>query len=126
MDAVRALQDQPEHDALWAEFTSRFAFAPSTRRFLGITEPAASATWYIGAIADNRTGDALEATVQRGLLACHRDGEPLFWLDGQHPGYWFDPQRVGGHGQPSWPGSVYPVPVGGDTVRLRRRPARRG
>ncbi|GIH23887.1 hypothetical protein Aph01nite_21970 [Acrocarpospora phusangensis] len=45
---------------------------------------------------------------KRGLLACAVPGEPLYWLNRYHAGSRFDPLRVGGPGQPRWPGRAYP------------------
>ncbi|MGW6448759.1 DUF2716 domain-containing protein [Lentzea sp. NPDC055074] len=62
------------------------------------TEPADSVTW----------GDAFSAeaavtqVVRRGLTACTKPGELIFWADPYHPGNAADLRRVGGPGQPEW------------------------
>ncbi|MEV6429896.1 DUF2716 domain-containing protein [Nocardia sp. NPDC051463] len=109
---IRRLFDDPEHDALWARFSAEFEFRPSTATSPGITEPAASVTWPVGALDSVSTGhddvERLQRIISAGLLACNKPGEVLYWLDWQHAGYRFDPGRVGGAGQPDWPGSAYP------------------
>ncbi|MEO3750565.1 DUF2716 domain-containing protein [Streptomyces sp. B6B3] len=101
---VRQLFDDPEHDALWDAWRERFAFRPSTVAFPGIAEPPDSATWRL--CSDHR--DAVQAAVERALRAAARPDEPLHWLNWQHPGYRFDPSRVGAAGQPPWPGTAWP------------------
>ncbi|WP_405658029.1 DUF2716 domain-containing protein [Streptomyces sp. NBC_00079] len=103
---VKELCGDQEYDALWDRFTARFAFEAS-RRPPDIAEPRASVTWHLGA-ADESDIAKLQRIVERGLRASARQGELLYWLDWQHPGYCFDPRRVGAAGQPPWPGSVYP------------------
>ncbi|MFE7801582.1 DUF2716 domain-containing protein [Nocardia sp. NPDC057440] len=109
---IRRLFDDPEHDALWARFYTEFEFRPSTATSPGITEPAASATWQLGALdpadAEHDGVEQLQRIISAGLLACDKPGEVLYWLDWQHAGCRFDPGRVGGVGQPNWPGSAYP------------------
>lgn len=100
---VRALFSEPEYDDIWSRFEERFAFRPDTREFPGITEPAGSATWRIGALDDPR----LAGIVHKGLRESAEPGEELYWLDWQHVGYRFDPARVDGAG-PRWPGAVFP------------------
>ncbi len=105
---VRQLFDDPGHDALWDAWRERFAFRPDTDAFPGIDEPADSATWRLDETADLAIRDAVQAAVERALRAAARPDEPLYWLDWQHPGYRFDPPRVGAPGQPRWPGSASP------------------
>ncbi|WP_328408637.1 DUF2716 domain-containing protein [Nocardia sp. NBC_00403] len=109
---VRQLFDDREYDALWNRFYAEFEFRPSTATSPGITEPTASATWHLGVLdltdAEHDGVEQLQRIIRAGLLACHRPGEVLYWLDWQHVGYRFDPSRVGGAGRPDWPGSAYP------------------
>ncbi|MFC7326709.1 DUF2716 domain-containing protein [Marinactinospora rubrisoli] len=105
---VTMLFDEPGHDALWDGFAGRFAFRPSTAVFPAIDEPAPSSTWRLAAGGGRGTTAALDAAVRGGLRRCARPGESLYWLDWQHPGYRFDPWRVGTPGRPRWPGSAYP------------------
>ncbi|MEU4247735.1 DUF2716 domain-containing protein [Amycolatopsis sp. NPDC026612] len=100
---VRQLFSEPEYDDIWSRFEERFAFRPDTQEFPGITEPAHSATWRLGALDDPR----LDGIVHKGLRASVKPGEELYWLDWQHAGYRFDPARVDGAG-PRWPGAVIP------------------
>ncbi|WP_233226272.1 DUF2716 domain-containing protein [Amycolatopsis sp. CA-126428] len=103
---VRRLFSEPEYDDIWSRFEERFAFRPDTREFPGITEPAGSATWHVGAL-DDAQPDALYDIVHKGLRESVEPGEELYWLDWQHVGYRFDPARVDGAG-PRWPGAVFP------------------
>lgn len=107
---VTLLFADAEHHALWDRFTTQFNFQPSTTTLPGITEPSASTTWHLGALndPDDQGVDRLQAIVEQGLRACAPPGEPLYWLDWQHVGYRFDPQRVGHPGQPHWPGDAFP------------------
>ena len=73
-----------------------------------IAEPAASVTWHLDKLHRDQGFDDLQRIVERGLRACLAPGEALYWLDWQHVGYRWDPARVGGPGQPHWPGSAYP------------------
>lgn len=104
------LFDDPEHDMIWDRFETRFDFRPGMARAPAITEPADSVTWHLGALdALGPEGvDRLQSIIQNGLLACTPADEVLYWLDWQHQGYRFDPRRVGGPGQPRWPGFCYP------------------
>ena len=46
----------------------------------------------------------VEHAVQRGLRACMRSGEHLYFQRYGLQGFRFDPQRVGAPGCPNWPG----------------------
>ncbi|MFD0361731.1 DUF2716 domain-containing protein [Nocardia sp. GCM10030253] len=111
---VRQLLDDPEHNTLWDRFYTEFEFRPSTTTSPGITEPTASATWHLGALDRTDAGseqdgvEQLQRIISAGLLACRKPGEVIYWLDWHHAGYRFDPSRVGGTGQPNWPGSACP------------------
>ncbi|GAB2864035.1 DUF2716 domain-containing protein [Actinoallomurus bryophytorum] len=107
---VKRLIFDSEHDALWDRFNARFAFEPGIETYPGITEPPASVTWHLAAIdrTDGPAAARLEAIIERGLRACARPGELLYWLDRNHVGARFDPQRVGGPDRPPWPGAAYP------------------
>lgn len=101
-----------ESDDIWERFTARFDFQPWTGPPPVIAEPDASVTWLPDA-ADDGSGTSvagrLQRIVERGLRACAVPGERLYWLDWQHLGYQFDPHRVGGIGQPPWPGRTDPA-----------------
>ncbi|MFF3456940.1 DUF2716 domain-containing protein [Streptomyces sp. NPDC002730] len=116
---VSMLLDDREHDALCDDFEARFAFKPSYTYYPGIEEPPDSVTWHVGDITDtcrihrlmrNLPDDhrvkRLQAVVERGLRARLRPDEPLFSVSWWHQGYRFDPARVGGPGQPTWPGAA--------------------
>ncbi|GII27812.1 DUF2716 domain-containing protein [Planotetraspora mira] len=107
---VTLLFGEPEHNEIWDAFEKRFAFKPSTTRYPGIAEPPVSATWDLTALKGERDTlvEAIQAIVERGLVACTRPGEFLYWLDWNHAGYRFDPHRVSGPGRPRWPGAVDP------------------
>jgi pimeloyl-ACP methyl ester carboxylesterase len=108
---VVRLSDDPVHDDLWDRFAARFEFRPGIASFPGITEPPGSVTWSLDvdeAGLDEAGLDELDRVVERGLRRCVRPGERLYWLDWQHAGYRFEPDRVGRPGQPPWPGSAYP------------------
>ncbi|MBB5806683.1 hypothetical protein F4560_006451 [Saccharothrix ecbatanensis] len=96
--------DQPEHDEIWHRVDRRLGFRPSVRAFPGITEPPGSVTWHLNVGEDGL--DELQSVVVAGLREI--GGEELYWLDWQHVGYRFEPDRVGRPGQPPWPGSAYP------------------
>jgi len=108
---VRRLSNDLDYDAVSDLFESVFEFTPSMKMFPGIAEPVGSVTWDLAAV-DEDGGEGvsarLEAIVERGLRTCARRDESLYWLNRYHPGYRFDPQRVGGPGQPRWPGMAYP------------------
>ncbi|MES9604478.1 DUF2716 domain-containing protein [Actinomadura sp. NPDC000929] len=70
--------------------------------------PADSRRWFYGLLGgrDDPAIAAAESVIERGLRACVRPGE---WVYEHRPylnGWEFDPHRVGGPGQPSWPGSA--------------------
>ncbi|AWZ08836.1 hypothetical protein DRB96_29215 [Streptomyces sp. ICC1] len=52
--------------------------------------------------------DGLDRILRPALRALTPPGERLHRLDWQHTGHDFDPHRVGGPGEPEWPGEVYP------------------
>jgi hypothetical protein len=116
---VSMLIGDRDHDALCAEFQARFAFKPSYTYYPAIEEPPDSVTWHVGDVTDTRHSyqlrrnlpddhrvARLQRTIERGLRACVRPGEQLYSVDWWHQGYRFDPARVGGSGQPSWPGAA--------------------
>jgi hypothetical protein len=99
-----------DYEELWDRFTAEFDFRPSTVELPGITEPAASVTWHLGALdgPDDNAVDRLQSIIEHGLRTCATVGQPLYWLDWKHVGYCFDPRRVGHAGQPPWPGGAFP------------------
>ncbi|KOX35349.1 hypothetical protein ADK67_01220 [Saccharothrix sp. NRRL B-16348] len=96
--------DQAEYDEVWRRVYRRLDFRPSTSAFPGIAEPPGSVTWHLNVGEDGV--DGLQSVIIAGLR--EGVGEELYWLDWQHVGYRFDPDRVGRPGQPRWPGHVYP------------------
>ncbi|WP_285565669.1 DUF2716 domain-containing protein [Actinoallomurus iriomotensis] len=107
---VQRLIRDPEHDAIWNRFEDRYRFMRRNDIFDGITEPSDSVTWHLAACEspDDPLVTEIQEIVERGLRACAKPGERLYWLDWQHEGARFDPERVGGPGRPRWPGRAYP------------------
>ncbi|MGI5508400.1 DUF2716 domain-containing protein [Streptomyces sp. CA-106131] len=116
---VSMLIGDRDHDALCEEFKARFSFKPSYTYYPGIEEPSDSVTWHVGDVTDTRHSYGLmrnlpddhrvarlQKAVERGLRACVRPGEQLYSVSWWHQGYRFDPARVGGSGQPTWPGAA--------------------
>ncbi|MER5261087.1 DUF2716 domain-containing protein [Actinosynnema sp. NPDC002837] len=101
---VAVLFDQAEHDEVWRLVDRLLDFRPSTRAFPGITEPPGSVTWHLNVDEDGL--DELQSVIVAGLREA--GDEELYWLDWQHVGYRFEPDRVGRPGQPPWPGHAYP------------------
>ncbi|GGN23375.1 hypothetical protein GCM10011609_76150 [Lentzea pudingi] len=87
--AARAIQ--PIGAAAYRDLLARFQ-----RKFEA--EPDDSITW--GSAFSART--AVTEVVRRGLTACTKPGELIFWADPYHPGIAADLRRVGGPGQPEW------------------------
>ncbi|MFI5761547.1 DUF2716 domain-containing protein [Streptomyces sp. NPDC051563] len=105
---VRETRDT-EEGGLWDRLAEEFGFRPSMHRFPGFHEPVPSVTWSLAALDEEEGAlDALDVIAHRALTEVTCPGEPLVWLDWQHTGYVFDPRRVGGPGEPRWPGAVYP------------------
>lgn len=116
---VSMLFDDRDHDALCDEFKSLFAFNPSYTYYPAIDEPSDSVTWHVGDVTDTRHTyrlrrdlpddhqvARLQDVIERGLRAHVRPGEQLYSVSWWHQGYRFDPARVGGPGQPTWPGAA--------------------
>lgn len=61
-------------------------------------EPEDSITWGSSFSAEKAATDV----VRRGLVACAKPGELIFWADPYHFGIAGDLRRVGGPGQPEW------------------------
>ncbi|GAB3476319.1 DUF2716 domain-containing protein [Amycolatopsis cihanbeyliensis] len=99
-----------EYKRVWDRFDADFRFNPGVPSMPAIAEPQASVTWHLGVLLDGgeQAVDQLRRIVERGLRACTEPGEDLYWLDWNHPGCRFYPARVGGQGQPPWPGDAYP------------------
>ncbi|WP_067829227.1 DUF2716 domain-containing protein [Actinomadura kijaniata] len=70
--------------------------------------PADSRRWFYGLPggSDDPAIAAAESVIERGLRACVRPGEWVYQYRPYLNGWEFDPHRVGGPGQPSWPGSA--------------------
>ncbi|MFC5186853.1 DUF2716 domain-containing protein [Actinomadura harenae] len=70
--------------------------------------PADSRRWFYGLLGDrdDPTIAAAESVIERGLRACVRPGEWVYECRPYLNGWEFDPHRVGGPGQPSWPGTA--------------------
>ena len=87
-----------ETDRIWADFTDRFRFRPSTDQFPGIAEPTPSVTFDLTGRADAQLLDA-------ATLAAFAGVDSVYALDWQHPCYRFSPAA---HAGTEWPVSVYP------------------
>ncbi|MFB7357473.1 DUF2716 domain-containing protein [Streptomyces gardneri] len=133
---VSMLFDDRDHDSLCDAFKARFAFKPSTTYYPAIEEPPHSVTWHVGDVTDTRHTYGLrrdlpddhrvarlQDIVERGLRARVRPGEQLYSISWWHQGYRFDPVRVGGTGQPTWPGAACGE---GDYYKLLTRDLRMG
>ncbi|GAA3987957.1 DUF2716 domain-containing protein [Allokutzneria multivorans] len=118
---VSMLLDDPDHDALGEEFEARFAFKPSYTYYPGIDEPADSITWHVADVA--KAHARVQDIVERGLRARVRPGEDVHSVRWWRQGYRFDPARVGGPGQPGWPGTAC---WEGDYYKLLTRDLRMG
>jgi hypothetical protein len=81
---------------VWGRFDAAFGFRPTTHEFPAITEPAASVTWSLRALADDPRRHKRDALVALTRAArCHRCagefgdaaqldgtcGDELRWLD---------------------------------------------
>ncbi|MCX4781434.1 DUF2716 domain-containing protein [Streptomyces sp. NBC_01264] len=100
---VRWLRDDDE-DPLWDRLEKEFAFDPDTDGSPGFDAPAPSVTWRL----KDAPTDEPDRILRASLRALTPAGQRLHWLDWQHTGYDFDPHRVGGSGEPRWPGRAYP------------------
>ena len=70
--------------------------------------PVDSRRWFYGML-DGRGDPAIaaaESVIERGLRACVRPGEWVYECRPYLNGWEFDPHRVGGPGQPPWPGNA--------------------
>ncbi|SEE61557.1 DUF2716 domain-containing protein [Streptomyces sp. TLI_105] len=81
-----------------------FDYASGSGRY---TAPLDSRRWFYGMLDRGTSAIATaEGIIERGMRACVRPGE---WVYESRPylnGWEFDPHRVGGPGQPPWPGSA--------------------
>lgn len=105
---ARLLFSQPEHDEIWRRFEKRFEVTYETA-YDGFAEPPGSVTWHTEDI-ESRQDPLLrevEAVIARGLRARARRGDRLYRLKWYINGSVCDPTRVGGAGQPPWPGYSY-------------------
>lgn len=70
--------------------------------------PVDSRRWFYGLLGGRNDPviAAAESVIERGLRACVRTGEWVYQYRPYLNGWEFDPHRVGGPGQPSWPGSA--------------------
>jgi hypothetical protein len=106
---VRMLLRRPEYRTVWDAVDELLSFKPSTTDFPGIVDPPPSMTWSLDTIPlDGLLHEHFEAAVRQALIAVTAPDELLRWLDWNHPGYEFDPRRVGRPGYPEWPGQAYP------------------
>jgi hypothetical protein len=119
-EALERLQPGESRQA-WDRFDTAFDFRPSTERFPAITEPAASVTWSLAALADDprrHRRDALVALIQDALTAATPHGGTLLILEWQHTSYrlrphlppsdMFLPDALANNLRPGWPRSPYP------------------
>ncbi|WP_042444989.1 DUF2716 domain-containing protein [Streptacidiphilus jiangxiensis] len=81
-----------------------FDYAGGSGRYVA---PLDSRRWFYGML-DRGTPAlaAAEQAIQGGLRACVRPGEWVYQYRPYLNGWEFDPHRVGGPGQPHWPGSA--------------------
>lgn len=81
-----------------------FDYAGGSGRY---TAPVDSRRWFYGML-DRGTPAiaAAEGVIERGLRACVRPGEWVYECRPYLNGWEFDPHRVGGPGQPPWPGGA--------------------
>lgn len=86
-----------EEDLLWHRLENEFGFPD-------VEAPAPSVTWRL----PQAPTDGPDRILRPALRALTPPGERLHWLDWQHVCHDFDPHRVGGPGEPGWPGQVYP------------------
>lgn len=80
-----------------------FTYASGSGRY---SAPVDSRRWFYGML-DGRDDPAIAAAeriIERGLRACVRPGEWVYEYRPYLNGREFDPHRVGGPGQPPWPG----------------------
>ncbi len=70
--------------------------------------PVDSRRWFYGLLGGRNDPviATAESVIERGLRACVRRGEWVYQYRPYLNGWEFDPHRVGGPGQPSWPGSA--------------------
>lgn len=81
-----------------------FDYASGNGRY---TPPLDSRRWFYGMLdRDTPAIAAAESVIERGLRACVRPGERVYEHRPYLNGWEFDPHRVGGPGQPPWPGSA--------------------
>lgn len=86
-----------EESLLWDRLENGFGFPD-------VEPPAPSVTWRL----PEAPTDEPDRILRPALRALTRPGQRLHWLDWQHVCHDFDPHRVGGPGEPPWPGRVYP------------------
>lgn len=98
------------HDAESARITRRcearvgFDYAGGSGRY---TAPLDSRRWFHGMLDRGAPAiTAAEGVIERGLRACVRPGEWVYQCRPFLNGWEFDPHRVGGPGQPPWPGGA--------------------
>lgn len=81
-----------------------FDYASGSGRY---TAPLDSRRWFYGMLDPGAPAiSAAEGVIERGLRACVRPGEWVYKCRPYLNGWEFDPHRVGGPGQPPWPGSA--------------------
>ena len=81
-----------------------FDYAGGSGRY---TAPLDSRRWFYGMHERGAAAvAAAEGVIERGLRACVRPGEWVYECRPYLNGWEFDPHRVGGPGQPPWPGSA--------------------
>lgn len=119
-EALERLQPW-ESEQVWDRFDAAFDFRPSMHELPAITEPPASVTWSLRALADDprhRRRDALVALIQDALTAATPPDRTLLVLEWQHISYrlrphlpptdMFLPDALMQNLRPGWPRSPYP------------------
>ena len=104
---VKQMIADAEDSAVWDRVTARLGFQ-ATRRDIRIAAPQDSITWFTGMLdgPEDTLAISVEHVIQRGLRACARPAEHIYFQRFGLQGFRFDPRRVGGPGQPRWPGSA--------------------
>lgn len=103
--------DDAEYARVWSAFYSRFGFRPSTSpgSWPGIDEPTPSITYDLSSAMTEENLARAEVAFGRALLdalvSSTGDGESIYALDWQHPGYAFTPDLE------SPPGGLWDWPV---------------
>lgn len=103
---ARQSPNDPEHGEIARRCEARvgFDYASGSGRY---TAPGDSRRWFYGMLDHGDPAiTAAEHVIERALRACVPPGEWVYECRPYLNGWEFDPHRVGGPGQPGWPGSA--------------------